>query len=113
SKLPDGKDNPVFSLICTVMANISALEKSILSERVTAGIKAAKEAGNKYSGRVKGSVESDDEVLTKYRDVVKIIKKHPNLSLRELSKLCVKPNGKQVAANTVKKVKEILDKQKG
>ena len=29
SKLPDGKDNPVFELICTVMANISQLEKNI------------------------------------------------------------------------------------
>lgn len=113
SKLPDGKDNPVFTLICTVMANISALEKSILSERVTAGIKAAKAAGNKYSGRVKGSVESDDEVLNKYKAVVKVIRKYPNHSLRELAKLCVKPNGKPIAANTVKKVKEILTKQKG
>lgn len=53
------------------------------------------------------------KAMTKYKAVVKVIRKYPNLSLRELAKLCVKPNGKQVTANTVKKVKEILDKQKG
>jgi len=89
------------------MANISALEKSILSDRVKAGIKAAKDAGNKYSGRVKGSVESNDEVLMKYKKVVKEIKANPTLSLRKISALT------GIEPNTVKKVKEIIDKEKG
>lgn len=107
SKLPDGKDNPVFDLICTVMANISSLERQILSERVKAGIAAAKAAGNKYSGRVKGSYESDEEVLIKYKKVVKEIKNNPTLSLRKISAIT------EVSPNTVRKVKDVIDNKRG
>lgn len=48
----DGKPNHVFSLITSVMANISEMERATLRERQEEGIKAAQARGT-YKGRVK------------------------------------------------------------
>lgn len=99
----DGKPNPVFSLLTTVLAEIYSMERETLLERQREGIAIAK-ANGVYTGRVVGSVESDDEVLAKYPDAVKAIKKYPDGSLRELAKLG------DCSMNTIKKLKGILIK---
>lgn len=98
----DGKPTPVFSLLTTVLAEVYSMERETLLERQREGIEIAKKKGI-YTGRVKGSTESNDEVLAKYPDAVKAIKKYPDSSLRELAKLggC--------SMNTIKKLKGILD----
>ncbi|MFT5254517.1 MAG: hypothetical protein ACI87N_003590 [Flavobacteriales bacterium] len=53
---------------------------------------------------MKGSSASDDEVLTKYKGVVKAIKQHPDLSLRKIASIA------DVSLGTVQKVKGILYK---
>lgn len=106
----EGKPNPVFSLLTTVLAEIYSMERNTLLERQKEGIAIAK-ANGVYTGRVRGSVESDDEVLAKYPDAVKAIKKYPDNSLRELAKLSVSKDGKKVSMNTIKKLKAILDKK--
>jgi DNA invertase Pin-like site-specific DNA recombinase len=101
--LVKNKPNHAFKLIISVMANIAEMERESLLERQREGIAIAKAKGI-YKGRVKGSTETDDEVLYKYKTVVKKLKK--GLSLRIVAKLC------NVSLGTVQKVKYILKKQK-
>jgi DNA invertase Pin-like site-specific DNA recombinase len=96
-----GKVNPTFNLIISVMANVAQMERESLLERQKEGIAVAKAKGV-YTGRVKGSVESDDEVLSKYRDVVKFLKM--GKSLRDVESRC------EVSLGTVQKVKHIMSK---
>ena len=109
SSIANGKYNNIFKMICDVLANVSEMERETLLERQREGIAIAK-ANGVYAGRVRGSVESDEEVLAKYPDAVKAIKKYPDASLRELAKLSVSKDGKKVSMNTIKKLKAILDK---
>jgi len=95
-----GKPNQVFKLIISVLGNVAEMERENILERQKEGIAIAKARGT-YKGRVKGSVESDDEVLTKYKEVVKYLKqKH---SLRNTAKLS------GVSLATTQKVKRILE----
>ena len=96
-----GKVNPTFNLIISVMANVAQMERDTLLERQREGIALAKAKGV-YTGRVKGSVESDAEVLSKYRDVAKFLKM--GKSLRDVESRC------EVSLGTVQKVKGILNK---
>lgn len=99
----NGKPSGTFTLIVSVMASVSMMERETLLERQKEGIAIAKAKGA-YKGRVRGSVESDDEVLTKYKEVVKHL--HRNQSIRNTAKLS------GVAVGTVQKVQSILKKKK-
>ena len=97
--LVNNKPNSAFKLIISVMANIAEMEREAMLERQKEGIKIAIAKGV-YKGRVKGSKESDDQVLAKYKEVVKYLKR--GQSLRDIAKLC------NVSLGTVQKVKKIL-----
>ena len=99
--LVDDKPNHAFKLIISVMANIAEMERESLLERQREGIAIAKAKGV-YRGRVKGSIESDEEVLHRYKNIIKHLKK--GYSLRVTAKLC------EVSLGTVQKVKAILNK---
>ncbi|WP_264521768.1 recombinase family protein [Flavobacterium sp. N1994] len=103
----NGKINPIFNLITTVLSEINSLERSTLLERQAEGIYQAKLRGV-YTGRVKGTTDSPEVTLEKHRRTAKIIKSNPTLSLRDLAKLASDGDYK-VSANTVKKVKAILN----
>lgn len=96
--LVNGKPNSAFKLIISVMANIAEMKQTML-ERQREGIKIAIAKGI-YKGRVKGSKETDQQVLDKYKNVVKYLKQ--GQSLRNTAKLC------NVSLGTVQKVKGIL-----
>ena len=98
-----GKVNPTFNLIISVMANVAQMERETLLERQREGIAVAKAKGI-YTGRVKGSVESDAEVLAKYRDIAKFLKM--GKSLRDVKSRC------GVSLGTVQKVSALLKKDK-
>jgi len=98
-----GKVNPTFNLIISVMANVAQMERETLLERQREGIAVAKAKGI-YTGRVKGSVETDAEVLAKYRDVAKFLKM--GKSLRDVKSRC------GVSLGTVQKVAALLKKDK-
>jgi DNA invertase Pin-like site-specific DNA recombinase len=98
----NGKANPVFNLITTILSELSSLEKLSLLERQTEGILQAKIRGV-YKGRQKDTFESDEVILAKYKKVVKELKINPNLSLRKIGTLT------NVSPNTVKKVKALLN----
>ncbi len=98
-----GKVNPTFNLIISVMANVAQMERETILERQREGIAVAKAKGI-YTGRVKGSVESDAEVLAKYRDVAKFLKM--GKPLRDVKSRC------GVSLGTVQKVNALLKKDK-
>lgn len=100
--LVDGKPNPAFKLIISVLANIAEMERNTMLERQREGIEIAKAKGL-YKGRVRGSVESKEEVLAKYPNVIRRLKE--GQSLRNTAKLC------DVSLGTVQKVKVYLQKE--
>jgi DNA invertase Pin-like site-specific DNA recombinase len=102
----NGKSNPVFNLLTTILSELSSLEKSSLLERQSEGIAQAK-LRNMYKGRVKGTTDSPEVTLEKHKRTIKALKANPTLSLRDIAKLASDSDYK-VSANTVKKVKAIL-----
>jgi DNA invertase Pin-like site-specific DNA recombinase len=100
--LVNKKPNHAFKLIISVMANIAEMERESLLERQREGIAIAKAKGV-YKGRVKGSIESDKDVLERYKNVIKHLKN--GQSLRNTAKLC------EVSLGTVQKVKTIFFKK--
>lgn len=98
----NGRHNPIFKMITDVLANVSQMEKDCIRERQLEGIAIAKSKGI-YKGREKGSKESEKQVIRKYPEVVKIIKRKKNYSLREIASIT------GVSNNTVSKIKKILE----
>lgn len=105
----NSQPNPIFNLVITVLSEINSLEKSTLLERQKEGIAAAKRKNpDTYKGRIFGSFDTPVQTLSKHKRVVKTIKSNPTLSLRQIAKLASDSDYK-VSANTVKKVKELLN----
>ena len=102
----DGKVNPIFNLITTVLSEIYSLERNTLLERQAEGIHQAKLLGI-YKGRVEGTLDTPEQTLAKHKRVVKTLKTNPTLSLRQIAKLASDMDYK-VSPNTVKKVKELM-----
>lgn len=101
SILDNGKPNPAFEVVSSVLSVISEQTRLNILEAQKKGIAIAK-AQNKYKGRKVGSVIPRSIYLEKNADTVKTIKKHPTLSLRELAKLS------GVSHVKVKKIKQML-----
>lgn len=97
--LPNGKINESFKIVLSVMATLAEMERTKIKERQKQGIERAKKKG-KYKGRKVGTTESKEQVLSKYKTVVKELKN--NTSIRRTAKLC------DVSINTVQKVKRYL-----
>ena len=97
----DGKINQVFKLIISVLGNVAEMERENILERQREGIAVAKAKGV-YKGRERGSVESDEDVLLKYKGVAKLLKE--GYSIRKTAKL------EDVSNGTVQKVSKILKK---
>lgn len=64
----DGKPNPTFKMIASVLGNVAEMERDNMLERQKAGIELAKLQG-KYKGRLYGSRMTDEEFLKKYKKV--------------------------------------------
>lgn len=98
--LIDGKENQTFNLIVSVLANISQMERATLRERQLEGIAEAKKRGA-YKGREKGTTDSAEETLSKYKEVLKHLRmKKP---LRDIASRC------DVSLGTVQKVKRLME----
>jgi DNA invertase Pin-like site-specific DNA recombinase len=82
--LIESKPNPSFKMIVSVLGNVAEMERNNMLERQLEGIAIAKAKGT-YKGRLYGSRMSDDEVLQKYKTVVRELKNGE--SLRRASKL--------------------------
>jgi DNA invertase Pin-like site-specific DNA recombinase len=102
----EGKVNPIFNLITTVLSEIYSLERTTLLERQAEGVHQAKLRGV-YKGRLEGTTDTPELTLFKHKRVVKALKTNPTLSLRQIAKLSSESDYK-VSPNTVKKVKELM-----
>ena len=98
--LDNGKKNPMFTVAVAVLSSLAQTEKENMEERQREGIEIAK-IQNKYVGRLKGAVQSDEQLLLRHSDIVKHLKIGKN-SLREIAMLTSK------SINTIQKVKKIL-----
>ena len=92
--------NSAFSMIVSVLANVAEMERENIKERQREGIAIAKAKGV-YHGRKQGTELTDDQLLEKYKPVVKELKSGE--SIRRTAKLC------QVSPATVQKIKKILN----
>ena len=82
--LIENKPNASFKMIVSVLGNVAEMERSNMLERQRQGIELAKAKGT-YKGRLYGSNMSNDEVLNKYKSVVRELKN--GQSLRRAAKL--------------------------
>ncbi|WP_125721599.1 recombinase family protein [Flavobacterium ustbae] len=96
----DGRQNPIFKMICDLLANVSQIERESIKERIAEGIAIAKTKG-KYKGRVKGIIETNEEFLSKYKSEIKLIK-NDSFSLSQLNKMT------NISINTIRKIKSML-----
>lgn len=97
--LPDGSENPLAKVILTVLALGAEIERKSIVRRLNSGRDRAKEKGVKM-GRPKGSMMSNQELLNKYPEVVKKLRK--GRSIREIAKIC------DVSASTVQRIKRAM-----
>ena len=95
--LPDGSENPLAKVILTVLALGAEIERQSIVRRLNSGRERAIEKGVKL-GRPKGSEMSNQELLNKYPEVVKKLRK--GRSIREIAKIC------DVSASTVQRIKK-------
>ena len=82
--LIDSKPNPSFKMIISVLGNVAEMERLNMLEKQRQGIELAKLRGT-YKGRLYGTRMSNDEILTKYKVVVRELKNGE--SLRRASKI--------------------------
>lgn len=99
--LPDGKENPVAKMLLTVLGLGAEIERKNIVSRLNSGRQLAIKKGVQM-GRPVGSGMSDDDLIQKYPNVVKRLKK--GLSIRDTAAAC------GVSTFTVQKVKNALAK---
>jgi len=105
NSLINDKPNDTFKLIISVLGNVAEMERNNMLERQKNGIERRKAQGL-YKGREKGSIISDEEILSKYKSLVNELNRNPNESVRRLAKLG------ECSTTTVSKIQKILIKQK-
>lgn len=97
--MPDGQENPVAKMMLTILGLGAELERKSIVSRLNSGRELAKAKGVKM-GRKKGYKVSDEEILAKYPEVVRKLRK--GAPIRDIAKVC------EVSTSTVQKVKAIL-----
>lgn len=97
----DNKVNSAFKMIISVLGNVAEMERDYLKERQKQGINIAKANGT-YTGRLYGSKMSNEQILEKYKVVVKELSEN-NQSLRRAALLggC--------SLGTAQKIKKIIE----
>lgn len=97
--LPDGRVNPVASIITTILAELAGMEWQNISDRLNSGRKLYIEKGGKL-GRKPGSIKTIEQKREEYKEVIALLKK--NYSIRNVAKLA------GVSISTVQRVKKEL-----
>lgn len=97
--LPDGKPNEVTTLLVSLMGTFAQIEREQIAYRLNSGRKRAIENGVKM-GRKVGYRLTDEEILTKYPEVARRLRK--GLSIRDAAGAC------GVSVSTVQKVKKAM-----
>ena len=97
----DGKENVIAKMMLTVLGLGAEIERKSIVSRLNSGRELAKERGVRM-GRPEGSKMSDKDLLAKYPEVAKKLRK--GHSVRDVAKLC------GVSTSTVQRVKKVAQK---
>lgn len=100
--LVNGKPNPSFSMVISVLGNVAEMERNNMLERQKEGIFIAK-AKSVYKGRLYGTIMTKEDVLVKYDKVAKELR--AGESLRRTAALC------GCSLGTVQKVKGLMSEE--
>lgn len=100
---PDGKVNPVASLICTILLEIASMERLTIRERMESGrnqyITKCRKQGIKM-GRPSSYRKTDDAYKTQYSKEISLLKK--GISLRNISAIT------GTSVNTLRKLNSLF-----
>ena len=100
---PDGKVNPVASLICTILLEIASMERLTIAERMASGrdqyIAKCRKEGIKM-GRPSSYRKTDDAYKTQYQKELALLKK--GISSRNVSAIT------GTSVNTLRRLKTII-----
>ena len=100
---PDGKVNPVASLICTILLEIASMERLTIRERMESGrnqyITKCRKQGIKM-GRPSSYRKTDDVYKTQYSKEISLLKK--GISLRNISAIT------GTSVNTLRKLNSLF-----
>lgn len=94
---PDGKVNPIASIMVTVLAEMANIERSNIQYRLNSGRANYIAKGGKL-GRKKGSVKTDSRKMEEYKDTIALLKK--GYSIRNIAKL------QNIGISTVQRIKK-------
>lgn len=99
--LPDRQVNPLFSIVTTLLAEVSVIELRGIANRLNSGREAYKSKGGKL-GRKKGSCKTTEKKQEEYREVISYLRK--GYSIRNVAKLT------DVSVSTVQRIKKEFTK---
>ena len=94
--LPDGKVNPIASIMVTVLAEMANIERSNIQYRLNSG-RANYIANGGKLGRKKGSTKSEEKLKEEYKETILLLKK--GYSIRNIAKL------QGIGISTVQRIK--------
>ena len=96
---PDGKVNPIVSILITILAEMSNIERSNIVYRLNSGRSNYIAKGGKL-GRKTGSIQTEEKKREEYKEVIQLLKK--GYSVRNVAKL------QGIGISTVQRVKNIF-----
>lgn len=94
---PDGKVNPIVSILITILAEMSNIERSNIVYRLNSGRTNYIAKGGKL-GRKAGSIKTEERKREEYKEVIALLKK--GYSVRNVAKL------QGVGISTVQRIKK-------
>lgn len=92
----DGKVNPIVSILITILAEMSNIERSNIEYRLNSGRKNYIMNGGEL-GRKKGSVKTEEKMKDEYKETIILLKK--GYSIRNIAKL------QGIGISTVQRIK--------
>ena len=95
---PDGKVNPIVSILITILAEMSNIERSNIVYRLNSGRSNYIAKGGKL-GRKTGSIKTEEKKREEYKEVIQLLKK--GYSVRNVAKL------QGIGISTVQRMKKI------
>lgn len=96
----EGKENPYFKMVLTVLASVAELERTQIRERMASGYKNYVEAGGKVGRKVGKRIYTDSDLLQKYAPAVRDLEK--GMAIRKVMKV----HG--LSSGTVQKLKKLV-----
>lgn len=97
--LPDGRVNPIASLVLGILAQFNSMERTLIRSRMVAGYENYRTKGG-LVGRKVGYRKSDRQMIEEYPEEIRLIRK--DYSLRNISKIT------HTSVNTIMKLKRIV-----